>query len=276
MFQRAAAWVSARLGRESGVVEALRPIYEAALDRLTGGRGYLRVVNGRERFYVDPRWRGLFPEVYEPSVCDYLRSHVRPGDVCLNVGAHVGVLTLCLAEWSGPEGRVWAFEPNPRARRILESHVARNGLRDRIGISEMAVGEKPGDAVFHADEVEGTSRLGTPNPDHALAPRRVDVRVTTVDAFCAAQGIQPDWMVMDIEGYEVAALRGARRTILAAAGTAGLVVELHPHLWVSAQTSRVQLEALLAELRLTAYGLQGQADPLAEPGVVVLARRSAA
>jgi FkbM family methyltransferase len=276
LFQRVAAWVAGRMGRESAVIRVLRPLYSVLLDGVSFGRGYLRVVNGRERFYVDPRWRGLFPEVYEPPICDYLRQRVKPGDVCLNVGAHVGLIALCLAEWSGPEGRVHAFEPNPRTRRILADHVARNGMRQRITVVGQAVADRVGEATFFADEAEGTSRLNAPNPERGRAARRLTVPVTTIDAYCAAQGIRPDWIVMDIEGFEAAALRGGRGTILGAAGRLGLVVEMHPHLWASSFTSRASVEALLADLRLTAYGLQGQEDPLAVPGVVVLTRRPAA
>ena len=274
LLQRLASHASGLLGRDSAIIRALRPLYEALLDRATAGRGFVRVVNGRERLRVNPRWRGLFPEVYEPSVCAYLRDGVRPGDVCLNVGAHVGLITLCLAEWSKPGGRVFAFEPNPRTRAILSDHVRRNAARDRVEVVGAAVADAAGTADFFADEAEGTSRLGAPSPERARAHDRITVPVTTLDVFCAERKLRPDWIVMDVEGYEVAALRGARGTLLA--GDCGLVVEMHPHLWASAGTSRAQLESLLAELRLVPYGLQGQRDPLAVPGVVALKRPSAA
>jgi FkbM family methyltransferase len=276
LLQRLASRASRLLGRDSAVIRALRPLYEWLLDRASGGRGFVRVVNGRERFHVNPRWRGLFPEVYEPPVCEYLRERVRGGDTCLNVGAHVGILALCLAKWSAPDGRVWAFEPNPRTARILGDHVRRNSLQQRVSVIAQAVSKRPGTASFFADAAEGTSRLGSPNPDRPGEARRIPVNVTTIDEFCRANQVRPDWIVMDVEGYEVAALEGARETIHAAAGGLGLVIELHPHLWESAGTSRAALEALLAALRLTPLALQGQRDPLAEPGVVALVRLQAA
>ena len=91
-----------------------------------------------------------------------------------------------------------------------------------------------------------------------------------MDAFCAARRVKPDWIVMDIEGFEVAALRGARETIRARAGRLGLVVEMHPHLWGLSGSSRRELEDLLDDLGLEARGIAGQRDPLGEPGVVAL------
>jgi hypothetical protein len=75
---------------------------------------------------------------------------------------------------------------------------------------------------------------------------------------------------MDIEGYEVAALRGASETIRK--GTPGLVIEMHPPLWEVSGSSRQEMELLLEELGLRVVPLMGQVDPLAECGVVRLVR----
>ena len=167
-MQKLAGMVSGALGRESAVIRALRPAYERLLDLSTGGRGVPRTLNGRETFYIDPRCRRLFPEIYEPQVCDYLRAGVQPGAVCLNIGAHVGIYALCLAQWAGPQGRVFAFEPNPQARRLLASNVARN-FPGRIEVSAHAVTAEQGEADFFAAASEGFSRLGSPNPANAAA-----------------------------------------------------------------------------------------------------------
>ena len=96
------------------------------------------------------------------------------------------------------------------------------------------------------------------------------VPVTSVDAFCEERHVLPDWITLDIEGYEVAALSGARGTIDAGRGRVGLIVEMHPGLWPISGTSRRELENLLGDLRLVPLGLTGQQDPLGESGVVLL------
>lgn len=271
ILQRAAAAASGVLGRESRLVRGLRPAYERLLDAWTGGRGFLVTLNGSESFFVDPRHRAHYGGAYEPEVCAFYRGRMRPGATTLNVGAHVGIYAACFAQWSKPDGRVFAFEPNPETRRILEALVVRNGLGSRIEIVPRAVGGQVGEATFFAGEgATGTSRLGAPNPEmqHAHAP--VVVPITTIDEFCKERGVKPDWITLDIEGYEVAALEGGRRTIEEQRGRLGLVVEMHPFLWGSAGTSRERFEALLGELRLRARSLDGHADPFAQNGVAVL------
>jgi len=269
LLQHIASKVSESFGRDSVPIRLLRPSYEYLLDLATGGRGYLRTINGRERFYVNPKYRGAFPGVYEPQVMEYLRTRVHAGCLSLNVGANVGVYALCLAEWSKPDGQVFAFEPNPTSRRLLEDHVSRN--RCRVVVQPEAVGSRLGSATLFAAGMSGTSRLDQPNPGAGPMPHApVTVPMTTLDYFCAQQRVSPDWVVMDIEGYEVAALQGARETVRAGRGHLGIVVEMHPELWEVSGTSRAELEELLNDLGLRLLGLSGQSDALAQDGMVAL------
>lgn len=262
---------SSLLGRNSTVVNALRPAYNTMLDVTTWGRGIRQTFNGREQFRLDPWTRCHFPPDKDPGVCEYLRAHVRPGAVCLNVGAHVGLYALLLAEWAGPTGRVFAFEPNPFVRRVLDRHVALNGLVGRVESVAMAVGGRSGECTFCAEGLELHSRMGRPNPgavDHDYTS--VTVPVTTLDDFCRGRDLRPGCITLDIEGSEVEALAGGREVIREGRGRLELIVELHPHLWEVAGTSLQRLKDVLADLGMRAVPLTGQQDPLAEYGIVRL------
>jgi len=94
----------------------LRPIAQRVYRRLLrwryGRDGVATArVNGRE-------WRlllevALLDEVYVPETNDWLRRAVKPGDVVLDIGANVGLVTLEAAWLAGPAGRVVAVEPAP-------------------------------------------------------------------------------------------------------------------------------------------------------------------
>src|SRR5688500_3536521 len=49
---------------------------------------------------------------YEPAFAAALAGAVRPGDVCYDLGAHIGYYTLLMARIAGPDGVVHAFEPH--------------------------------------------------------------------------------------------------------------------------------------------------------------------
>ena len=271
-FQEAARRVAEAVGRDSALIRALRPLYELGLDAVTLGRGYRRAVNGVESFWVRPQDRHLFPTVYEPDVYHFLRGQVRPGQVCVNMGAAIGVYALSLARWVGSGGRVVAFEPNPSSRRVLAALVRRNRIGNLSVVSD-AVGAVEGSATLYRDGSALYSRLDAPNPMFPARYATQAVHVTTLDTYCETQGCAPDWIVADIEGYEVAMLEGGRRTIGRCRGRLNLVVEMHPYLWESCGTSREKLERLLDELGLGVESLQGVPDPLAAPGVVKLVYR---
>ena len=271
LIQGMARKVSGLLGRESWVVRGLRPAYESLLDLSSRGRGVEWTING-ETFRVDPRCRHRLGQNYDAPVAAFIRGRVRPGALCFDVGANVGVYVMQFARWSGERGRVVAFEPNPRACAALRRHVELNGLEGRVEVVPAAVGAAAGEATLYAAGVHGMSRLGSPNEKIADEVTETSVRVVALDDFCGARDLRPDWLFIDIEGFEIAALAGARRLIKERGEALNVVVEMHPDAWASADTTRARAESLLGELNLRAVPLTGQRDPLGEHGLVQLVR----
>jgi len=270
MLQVMASVVSAALGRDSLLVRNLRPAYESTLDWLDGGRGIEWEING-VLYRIDPHFRYLINHDHESAVASFLRSRVKPGDLCFDVGANVGIYALQFAHWSAPGGRVVAFEPNPEACAALTKHVRINGLSGQVTVEPLAVGDQQGNAVLYAAGSDTRSRLSQPND--LIANRTVSstVSMTSLSEFSRHNGLIPDWLLIDIEGLELAALRGASELILERRYKLGIVIEMHPGFWTILGTSRTEVEGLLRELRLHAVPLTGQADPLGEYGLVHLA-----
>jgi FkbM family methyltransferase len=271
-IQTAAARVAGLVGRESWLIRRMRPAYESLLEWAGRGRGAAWTINGVE-YRVDPHYRHRLGRDYDAPVAAFLRERVKPGAVCIDVGANVGVYVLQFAHWSAPAGRVVAFEPNPVARAVLAKHVRFNRLEGRVDVVPSAVSSRAGTATLYAAAADGKSRLGSPHAELSGRAREIVVPTVTLDDYCAGAGVAPDWLFVDIEGFEVAALEGARELIGSRGGKLGVVVEMHPNVWHAAGTSRAELERLLDELRLEAVPLAGQKDALGEHGLVHLAHR---
>jgi FkbM family methyltransferase len=60
------------------------------------------------------------------AAVDQLRRFLRPGDVALDIGAHVGDTAIPIALAVGPTGTVLAFEPNPNVFGVLEKNASLN------------------------------------------------------------------------------------------------------------------------------------------------------
>lgn len=246
----------------------VRILKEEAVRIVAGGRGLPRTVNGMT-FRVDPDTRARFSGAYDVDAGRVLAERVRPGQEVWNVGANVGVYVLQLAQLVGPSGRVVAFEPAPGAADLLERNVALNDFTDRVTVVRAAVGETAGEIPFYVDGASPMGRPGQPNPllDHVTAVR---VPVVTIDDEVRQRGRTPDAVVMDIEGFEVAALQAAGSVLGATTvPRPWWIVELHPDAWAWSGHTRQQLETLLRDADVRVVPLSGQTDPLGEYGQVL-------
>lgn len=257
------------LGRKSWLTRRMRSLYEHALDWSSGGQGIPWSIN-ETTCRVSPYYRHQMAREYDQEVIPYLRSKVKPGDICFDVGANVGVYVLQLAHWSQPNGRVVAFEPNPEAYGILEKHIRINGIGERVDLVHAAVGSAPGQATLYTAGTDGQSRLGAPNGAIHEQAIPIVVPIVTLDDFTSAQGILPNWMLIDIEGFEIEALRGARSLITSQKGTLEIFVEMHPNVWATANTTRESAQDTLNDLGLVPIPLSGQNDSLEDYGLVHL------
>lgn len=219
---------------------------------------------------VHPSVRYRFLVDYDAPVADYLRGVVRPGMTCVNVGANVGIFAMQMAAWNAPDGEVIAFEPNPDTAALLRKHLEMNGLTSRVRVVQAATAAESGTMDFYASGTDGMSRLGSPNP-LLTETTVVKVDVTTLDAWCEAEGMRPDVVLMDVEGFELYALRGFQKMIRANPSME-LVVEIHPSSWADAGCTADEVRELLDGLGLEARPLTGQSDPIDEYGVVRMAR----
>jgi len=267
IVQQTARAVASMLGRNSALIRGIRPMYESILMSLHEGKGIPWQVNGVE-YRVDAKERPRFAHNYEAQTAEFLAKRIKPGMTCFDVGANVGAYVLQLAHWSGPSGKIVAFEPNTGAREVLARHIAWNGTADRVTVVPSAISSSPGESVLYAEGADGMSRLAEANRGLRSTAVEMVVPVTSLDTWCEANQVWPDVLLLDIEGFEIEALRGARAVL--ARSKPLIAVEMHPNVWHTSNASRPAVEELLAELHLRAVPLSGQKDPLDEHGQVWL------
>jgi FkbM family methyltransferase len=241
----------------------LKRAFAILLDLIPGDHLVCRLPGG-ESLRVDPEYRHL---AWNASEYSALKAHVTAGSTVLDVGANVGAYTLLFATWAGQHGRVLAFEPAAASRAGLLRHLAINNLTSRVEVRAEAVSDQNGTASFLEQGTSGSNRLVS----GAMAGAS-SVRSVTIDEVCAAGGLAPDVIKIDVEGAEVAVLRGARRTIASRGASLALFVELHPTTWPSLGLSRDDVEAELRHQGLGIESLPGAGDPWSIEGVSVRLR----
>lgn len=208
----------------------------------------------------------LFRGCHEPQIVDLIRRLVRPGDVCLDIGANVGSLTLVFAQAVGPTGRVIAVEPHPVVGRRLLENVALNRL-DQVQVVQAALADKDGEADFFgfAEDAfhQGISSL---LPDDE-ATRKMTVRTLSGPSFVKEARIERcDFLKIDVEGVESVVL--AQLAGLIEAHRPVLVCEYRKkhwakfgHSWEDVRSRLLRLDYLLYVMRRSVMFPLGETIP---------------
>ncbi|MET9696476.1 FkbM family methyltransferase [Streptomyces sp. NPDC006529] len=152
-----------------------------------------------------------------------LRPFVRPGAVCLDIGAEYGLYTWTLAALSGPTGAVHSVEPLPGPASWLRTTAAALGC-DNVTVHRTALGARAQEGTMslprrrllpvhgRAYLTQGASGPG-PNTEFPRS-RPVATPVRTVDGLCRHLALERvDFIKADVEGAEEAVLSGARHTL---------------------------------------------------------------
>lgn len=152
----------------------------------------------------------LSGQAYEPHVAALLRERLRPGDVVLDIGAHIGIHALFAARCVGAQGRVIAVEPVPRNRVLLARAAQANGLA-RIELIAAAASDRAGmvELLSHP----ATSNAATPAAAGArlrgAGGQRLQVPSVVLDELLDLPRL--DLVKIDVQGMEALALRGLQR-----------------------------------------------------------------
>jgi len=142
-----------------------------------------------------------------------LGAILRRGDVALDVGAHKGRYVYWMRRAVGPDGRVVAFEPQPRLAAYLRTATQRMGWRN-VDVRQSAVGDAVGTAVLHVPGEAGVSAgASLDSAAYADGSRlHVECAVTTLDREAEGVG-RVALLKVDVEGHEWQVFHGAERLV---------------------------------------------------------------
>jgi FkbM family methyltransferase len=159
--------------------------------------------------HLNPRFEMEYLEGnYESAVWKILQSHLKPGTVLYDVGAHIGLFSLIAARDLGVQGSVFVFEPDPTNLRRIEEHASRNGL-GALGIIPKAAWFIDGRMKFQRACSQSSMNRGAIAEDNSAAGEStIEVETVTLDSFGREHAL-PSIIKIDVEGSEAAVLRGS-------------------------------------------------------------------
>ncbi len=216
------------------------------LNRLIRGRHGLTLYNRHDKYIG--RSLELYGEFSQLEV-ELIEQVVRPGWQVVEAGANIGSHTVPLARLVGESGQVHAFEPQRVVFQALCANVALAGLTN-VHCHHAAVGEAAGNVIIPPLDYRHENNFGGLGLGEFKQGEKVPL--ITIDSLNLPAC---HFLKADVEGMELAVLRGARATI----------EKFRPILYVEndRQDKSAPLEQFIREL---GYKLFWHRPPLFNPG----------
>jgi len=191
---------------------------------------------------------------HDNSYLKLFQHLVKPGFTILDIGANIGFYTVTFSELTGKHGHVHAFEPDTKNFHHLGKEV--EGLRN-VTVVPKAVSSESGTLLLYKSPLI--------NVDHRTYEygSKVDKYVVEKISFddYAGDRFSVDLIKLDIQGYEMEALKGMRHTLT---GNQHVLVfmELWQHGLLKAGASALHVYDFLSDLGFNIYEVNSTVQPL--------------
>ena len=268
---RVAFWLAAILGRRFGGIRPRRLVhwlaaqaYGSADPRPDEFRWY-RDIWGNS-FLLHPHFLLDYQIIafgaYDPALHLFLENFVTPGMVCFDVGANIGAVSLHLASLTGPNGKVFCFEPVPYLFRRLQMNTEHSRHPAILDIRQLALSDANGKSVFHMAKASCRNQgMGSlVNDDHPQLSSCVEVTTMTLSEFCRIEKVSRiDFIKMDVQGAEPFVLLGGRDVL--SRHKPNLMIEISPYDLGLGRWTSPRLVALLEDLNYRCFPLLENGRP---------------
>jgi FkbM family methyltransferase len=153
-------------------------------------------------------WTLAFGASWDAPFLRFLSPYHAPESLVLDIGASVGLWTVPLARDAQRRGsRVWAFEPMPNNVRWLQRNLELNDVTAVVDVHAQALGSTSGQVLMDTGDLAGGNAavgLQREGGHTSVALSRLDDH---------SRPLPVSLMKLDVEGYELEVLRGARRLL---------------------------------------------------------------
>ncbi len=147
----------------------------------------------------------LYSGLSEYKDMGFLLHVLKPGDLFIDIGANIGSYSILAA--SSKDVDVISIEPIPSTFSWLQKNIKINDLEKKINAMNIGLADKKGSIKF-------SSNLDTINHVLSIDEKNlpaIEVNVSTLDEIL--KGIFPTIIKIDVEGYEMKVLEGAKNLI---------------------------------------------------------------
>jgi FkbM family methyltransferase len=186
---------------------------------------------------------------YEEGIVQFMKKHLFPGDVFIDVGANIGWLSCIAAQLVKENGKVLAFEAHPETARLLRENIGLNEFQNVV-VFPVALGNTNGEMeLFDSPEQNrgGASAVFPSEVIHIVPTQKLDDLLL--------DNMVPKALKIDVEGFEPEVIEGAMKILRAYRPM--LILELTWRTPEHTQRSRTLIRLLTEDLGYRMFRLKG-------------------
>lgn len=188
---------------------------------------------------------------YELPTIRFLRSVLKPGSVCLDVGAQMGYLSLAMATAADRRTVVHSFEPESNNAARLRENVALNSLSN-ITLHQTAVSTVDGSLKLYLSNDRNAGTHSTVFIESNVSSEFVEIPSITLESFAREKRLSSiDLIKIDVEGAEIDVINGAL-TVLKQHKPL-VIMELSDHLQQARGQTCAEFKEFMASYGYSAY-----------------------
>jgi len=149
-----------------------------------------------------------YPELF------YLKEIIKPGFVCIDLGANVGYYSTFLSLYSHKSGHVHAIEPVELFANVFKKNTAEFAL-DNITLYQTALGSENKNIQMGTPLIDGVFRHGLTkivDKEEAKNLHTYEVKMSVPDNLFSSL-VKLDFLKCDVEGYEIFIMPHFMKTI---------------------------------------------------------------
>ncbi len=126
----------------------------------------------------------------------------------LDVGSHIGIVTLPIAQVMRKNGMVYSFEPSRKNLFFLRFHLKINNVKN-VKVIDKVISSKINSNFSFYESLDATGMNSIIPLKEKKITRHVKLESISLDYFCFKNSIIPDFIKVDIEGSEIELLKGS-------------------------------------------------------------------
>lgn len=223
----------------------------------------IKLPNTQFQIVIDPSHNACVDETialqgqWERNITDRLTEFIKPNMTFFDIGANIGYFSLFVASLLKNTGKVHAFEPINKLAEQIKKSVAVNNFNN-ITIHQVGLGDTEMETSINIrDENMGGSSLFDYKDLNLVTISSIEkISIKTIDSLFTPQ-TKVDVIKIDVEGYELEALQGARKLLQAQHPV--IFMEFSPIFYKQDRSDKTkEMITLLQELGYTFQTIAGE------------------